>query len=263
MTTPTPPDRTAQRRSAPGRTSLARDASPPVCRDVATVPAFGLELRRLRLAAGLGTRRLAERSGLSRKSVQYFEAGTMRPRRCTIGALAYGLDPDSPAHRKVIIADLVASAGGEDALAADGKWPRYRKHRFERGLLKGTVPWPGDTGQRLAMLQRADALRRQASQVLNRPGALDDTDALDMAIALSEEAGRLSDLGGGWITLQVGKRVISAGSRSNGGASEAPGAPGSGQARRAARVPHAVQAGHGDEPGGAGGPRAGATEVPA
>lgn len=60
------------------------------------------------------------------------------------------------------------------------------------------------------MLQRADALRRQASQVLDRPGALDDIGALDMAIALRDEAGRLSDLGGGWIT-RVGKRVISAG----------------------------------------------------
>jgi len=211
MTTPTPPVGTAERRGASGRTSLARDASPVVCRNVPTVPAFGAELRRLRLAAGLGTRRLAERSGLSRKSVQYFEAGTMRPRRCTIRALAYGLDPDSPARRKKIIADMVSAAGGEDALAPDGRWPRYRKRRFERGLLRGSVPWPGDIGQRIVALQRADALRSEAWALLDRPGALDDGEVLGRVSALMGEAGRLSDIGGGMIVVQIGKRVIRAG----------------------------------------------------
>lgn len=211
MSTPTPPERTTQRPGAPGRTSLARDAAPPVRQNVATVPAFAAELRRLRLAAGLGTRRLAERSGLSRKSVQYFESGTMRPRRCTIGALAYGLDPDSPAHRTKIVAGMVAAAGGEGALAPDGRWPRYRKRRFERGLLNGSVPWPADIERQLVAMRRHDALRRQAWTVLDRPGAMDDGDALELTDALLNEARRLSDTFGGPIVLRIGGREIRAG----------------------------------------------------
>lgn len=177
---------------------------------MATVPGFGAELRRLRLEAGLGTRRLAARSAVSRKAVQYFEAGAMRPRRCTIGALAYALDPDDAARHKRIMAALVAAVGGEEALAADGDWPSYRKRRFEQGLLNGSVLWPGDIGRRLAALQRADALRQQASRVLDQPRALDDADALDLAIALYDEARRLSDIGGRPITVHIGGRAIRA-----------------------------------------------------
>lgn len=212
MTTPTPLDRTAQRRGTPRRTSLARDASPPVCRNVPAVPAtFGAELRRLRLEAGLGTRRLAARSGLSRKSVQYFEAGVMRPRRVTVGALAYGLDPDDPARRKRIVAELIAAAGGEDALAPDGGWRRYRKRRFDRGILNGSVPLPSDIVRRLQALQRHDALRRQAWALLDQPGALDDGDILDRANALLGEARRLYDAAGGPIEMRIGHRAIRAG----------------------------------------------------
>jgi transcriptional regulator with XRE-family HTH domain len=211
MSTQTPANRATRRRGTPGRTSLARDASPPACRNVAAVPGFGAELRRLRLDAGLGTRRLAARSGLSRKSVQYFEAGVMRPRRVTVGALGYGLDPDDPARRKRIVAALIAAAGGEDALAADGRWRRYRKRRFELGLLNGSVPWPAEVARRFTALQRADALRRQASNLLDRPGALDDASALDRVTALLDEARRLSDIGGGLISLRIGNRVIRAG----------------------------------------------------
>jgi hypothetical protein len=211
VTTPTPPDRTAQRRGMPGRTSLARDASPPLPHNVAAVAAFGAELRRLRLEAGLGTRRLAARSGLSRKSVQYFEAGVMRPRRVTIGALGYGLDPDHPARRKRIVASLIAAAGGEDALAPDGRWGRYRTRRFERGLLNRAVPLPADIALRLSAQQRSDALRRQAYAMLQRPGALDDGRVLDRADALLAESRRLDDIGGGMIEVRIGRRTLRAG----------------------------------------------------
>ena len=190
------------------RSSLARDASPPDCDAVSR---FGAELRRMRLDAGLGTRRLAARSGLSRKSVQFFEAGVMRPRRCTIGALGYGLDPDDPPRRKGLIASLIAAAGGEDALATDGKWPGYRQRRFEQGLLNGSVPLPAEIAVRLSAQQQADRLRRQAYALLQRPGTLDDGDALDAVDALLCEARRLSDTAGGMISLYIGNRVIRAG----------------------------------------------------
>ncbi len=189
--------------------SRTHDASPPGATvPVTTVSGFGAELRRLRLAARLGTRRLAERSALSRKSIQYFEAGVMRPRRCTIGAVAYGLDPDSPEHRREIIDRLVVAAGGADALAADGNWPRYRSRRFTRGLLDGSVPFPADLAQRMAALRQASALRRQADALLERPGALDDLRALDRAIALLDESRRQQEIGGGMITVYLGGRRI-------------------------------------------------------
>lgn len=120
--------------------------------------------------------------------MQYFEAGVMRPRRVTVGALAYGLDPDDPERRQRIVAALIAAAGGEGALAADGGWRRYRKRRFERGMLNGSVPLPSDIAHRLAMHQRASALRRQAYALLERPDALDDGDILDRSSALLCEA---------------------------------------------------------------------------
>jgi transcriptional regulator with XRE-family HTH domain len=202
----------SDRRGMSGRTGLARDASPPLCRNVAAVATtFGAELRRLRLEAGLGTRRLAARSALSRRSVQYFEAGVMRPRRVTVGALAYGLDPDDQDRRKEIVAALVAAAGGEDALAVDGRWRRYRGRRFERGILRETVPLPADLARRLEAAQQSDAMTRQAYALLDQPGALDDGYVLDRAMDLLDESRRLRDIAGGPVTLQIGRRMIRAG----------------------------------------------------
>jgi transcriptional regulator with XRE-family HTH domain len=172
---------------------------------------FGAELRRLRFEAGLGTRLLAARSGLSRRSVQYFEAEAMRPRRCTIRALAYGLDPDNPGRRKKIIARRIKAAGGTYALAPGGKWPRYRKSRFERGLLNGSVPLPADIERQLRAMRLHDALRREAWALLERPGALDDGDILDRSTALLNEARQLSDAEGGPIVLRIGGREVRVG----------------------------------------------------
>ena len=186
----------------------AHDASPIPGSSVRT---FGAALRQLRAEYGLGTRRLADRSTVSRRAIQYLEDGSIRPRRCTIGALAYGLEPDDRERRKEIIASLVAAAGGEDALAADGRWPRYRKRRFDRGLLNGSVPLPADIRERLEAMQRHDALRREAWALLDRPGARDDGDILDRANALLSEARRLDAAAGGPITLLIGHREIRAG----------------------------------------------------
>jgi len=196
------------RRGEGNALARVRDASPV---SGSSVAAFGAALRQLRAEYGLGTRRLADRSAVSRRAIQYLEDGSIRPRRCTIGALAYGLDPDDPERRKEIIASLVAAAGGEDALAADGRWLRYRKRRFDRGLLNGSVPLPADIRERLEAMQRHDALRREAWALLDRPGARDDGDILDRASALLSEARRLDAVAGGPITLLIGHREIRAG----------------------------------------------------
>ena len=51
----------------------------------------------------------------------------VRPRRCTIGALAYGLDPDNPERRKEIIASLVAAATEHTRLAPQAPEPDDRR----------------------------------------------------------------------------------------------------------------------------------------
>jgi hypothetical protein len=143
--------------------------------------------------------------------VQFFEGGVIRPRQCTIGALGYGLDPDDPPRRKRLIAALIAAAGGEEALATDGRWPAYRARRFELGLLNGRVPLPRDIAEHMAAQQRSDALRRQAYELLQRPGALDDGRALDRAYELLAESRRLTDKWPGMIALRIGHRTIRAG----------------------------------------------------
>ena len=186
----------------------AHDASPIPGSSVRT---FGAALRQLRAEYGLGTRRLADRSTVSRRAIQYLEDGSIRPRRCTIGALAYGLDPDDPERRKEIIASLVAAAGGEDALAPDHGWPRYRARRFQRGLLEGTVPLPSDIARRIDLHKRADAAWHASCAVLDRPGALDDVAALGEAQRLLDEGRRLRAQAGGPLGLWLGKHHFSYG----------------------------------------------------
>ena len=153
-------------------------------------------------------RRLAARSGVSRRAIQYLEDGSIRPRRCTISALAYGLDPDDPERRKEIVASLVAAAGGEDALAPDQGWRRYRAHRFQRGLLDGTVPLPSVIVRRIELHIQADAAWRAAYALLDKPGALDDAAALSEVSRLLDESHRLRDQAGAPIELWLGKHRV-------------------------------------------------------
>jgi hypothetical protein len=78
-------------------------------------------------------------------------------------------------------------------------------------MLNGSVPLPSDIARQLQAMQRHDALRRQAYALLERPGALDDGDVLDLVNALLGEARRLYDAGGGPIEMRIGHRSIRAG----------------------------------------------------
>ena len=202
------PTQNERKRAADRSLSRARNASPAVATTGRTV---GTVLRRLRGECGLGTRLLAKRAAVSRRAIQFLEDGSIRPRRCFLAALAYGLDPDDAERRKQIVAELVAAAGGEDALAPDGRWPHYRAKRFERGLLAGTVPWPAEIARLLALNQRADQLMGLAFELTDRPGALDDAVSMDRISALLDESRRLRDEAGGAVMVYIGGHRIAAG----------------------------------------------------
>jgi len=203
-----PADREGRRLAVPSR-ARTRGAAPS---GASTGQTVGAVLRRLRGEYGLGTRRLAKRSAVSRRAIQYFEDGSIRPRRCTLAALAYGLEPDNEERRRQILPELVAAAGGEDALARDGRWPQYRAQRFERGLLDGSVALPAPFARQLALNQRADQLMgtayRLTDELTARRGWMEDGAAMERISAMLTEARRLHEEAGGPVVLQVGGRRI-------------------------------------------------------
>ena len=136
------------------------------------------------------------------------EHGQIRPRRSLLQALAVGLDPDRP---KVLAAQLVEAAVA-DLVPESDRWRRYRQHRLEREMiLRGDVPMPADVTRRLQLHRAADTVRAQAMAVLHRPGALDDADALDQALALLERSQVLRDQAGPAMSFRIGKVRLTVG----------------------------------------------------
>ncbi len=68
---------------------------------------IGAMIRQLRHERHMGIRDLEKRSGVSRSTISRLEAGLRRPRRSTLGWLAWGLDYE---HVTEIKAHLVAAA---------------------------------------------------------------------------------------------------------------------------------------------------------
>jgi hypothetical protein len=88
--------------------------------------------------------------------------------------LANGLDPD---HAKLIREALIASAGGEDALARDGGWQHYRWTRAGEAMLAG----PAAGVEAAAEDRPAPAgvgVPEPGFAILDTPGTLDDGEAL-------------------------------------------------------------------------------------
>jgi transcriptional regulator with XRE-family HTH domain len=197
---------TAQRArtSVPSR---ARHALPPDTGTV-TLTALGALVRAERLSRGLGTRRLAIRASVARSTVQRLEAGQLRPRRSLLSALALGLDADE---QRALLVRFIAAAGGEDALAEDGRWPHYRRRRHELGILAGTTPLPAALDRGLKLHRQAEALTRRSLAILDEPGALEGIRRLDEAHRLHVEADRLRGQAGPPVVLHVGGRRISVG----------------------------------------------------
>ena len=89
-------------------------------------PAFGAQVRASRLAAGLTQEALAERAGLSARTLQRLEAGAGRPYRATAEALATALG---------------LPAGPRDSLLATAQpAPRRRAHDAHDGAAQGRPP---------------------------------------------------------------------------------------------------------------------------
>jgi transcriptional regulator with XRE-family HTH domain len=170
--------------------------------------AVGAMLRSERLAAGLSMGRLARRSTIPSPTISRLERGLFRARRTTLSALALGIDPD---RQREILAVLVDAAGGDEALAPDGRWSRYRRHRIEAGMLAGDVPLPSKLARSLALHREADALAGQADAIFHRPGALNDNAALDEMIRLNAQVRQLREQAGPPITFRIGKHEIRAG----------------------------------------------------
>lgn len=170
--------------------------------------AAGELARELRTAAGLSTCKLARRSTIPCATISRFETGQIRPRRSLLSAIALGIDPD---RQKEMIGQLVDAAGGEDALAPDGRWAHYRRVRIERGILAGEVPLPSGLARSLELHRQADALWLRSVTITDAPGAMDDAAVLEEAIALHDESRRLRELAGPPIIFHIGKHTIRAG----------------------------------------------------
>ncbi len=134
-------------------------------------PAVGLArlaavVRSLRLEYGFGTRALARRAAVDRKTVQRLERGRLRPRRSLLVALGTGLDPD---RTREILAALIEAAGDEGTLAHDGRWQHYRSRRIEQGWATGQVPLPAEIARKLVLNQRADELWAASIAIFDAP----------------------------------------------------------------------------------------------
>jgi transcriptional regulator with XRE-family HTH domain len=165
---------------------------------------LGGVVRALRLEHGLGTRALARRSTACRSTIQRLERGQLRPRPSLLRAIAWGLDPDRAPELRQQLFDAV----GEDVAADLQGWRRYRARRTEQGWLTGEVPLPGDLARRIDAHRRAAELRRAAYALMDTPGALDDAAVMARAHDMLTESLRLSDIGGGPISIGAGNRRV-------------------------------------------------------
>jgi transcriptional regulator with XRE-family HTH domain len=128
---------------------------------------LGALVRQLRTERQLSRRALAKRSMVARSTIQRLERGLLRPRPSLLTWVANGLDPD---RQRELREAMISAAGGADALAEDGKWAHRRSQQAPKGGLAGEVPLPSDLARRIALHNKATALRQQADTILDRPG---------------------------------------------------------------------------------------------
>lgn len=95
----------------------------------------GALIKQLRREQGMGIRDLQRRSGVSRATVSRLELGLRRPRRSTLGWIAWGLDVSS------VKAQIVEAAGL--SLVAESSWSeRTHRRHMRRALAAGAFPVP-------------------------------------------------------------------------------------------------------------------------
>jgi hypothetical protein len=92
----------------------------------------GTLIRALRKERQMGIRDLEARSGVHRSTISRLEAGLRRPRRSTLGWIAWGLDPGQV---NGIKAQLVEAAG--QSVIAENRWSeRSKRRRVHRALVR-------------------------------------------------------------------------------------------------------------------------------
>jgi hypothetical protein len=187
-------------------TSSATAVSTAVA-DPADLARLGVLVRLLRMERS-AVSELARRAMCARSTVQRLEAGRLHPRPSLLGWVAYGLDPDNA---KLIREALIIMAGGREALADDGGWGRHRARQGNNAMFAGKVPLPSDLRQRIGLHQQASACWWKAQRILDRPGALDDPRALDIALKLMDQSRELRAAAGGMISIGWGSRRVTYG----------------------------------------------------
>ncbi|MDQ2877255.1 MAG: hypothetical protein M3Y33_21565, partial [Actinomycetota bacterium] len=80
--------------------------------------------------------------------------------------------------------------------------------RAGQAMPAGTFPLPDGMQRRIGLHQKATAYRQQADAVLARPGALDDSGALDMALQLMDASRAARAAAGGMIAVHAGGRHV-------------------------------------------------------
>lgn len=146
--------------------------------------ALGGALRELRAEARMTQKLLARRAGISYRSLQDLEAGRRRPSPALLVAMATGSTmriPPMPLDPEPVREHLVAAAGSSLVVDTPGGVRRRRRRlrdarqQYTRDL---DAWWAGEC----AAAQRAEIAFVTAITILDRPGALDDSNALAAAI---------------------------------------------------------------------------------
>jgi transcriptional regulator with XRE-family HTH domain len=158
--------------------------------------ALGGLLRRLRTGHGLSTRRVADRAGVARSTIQRLERGETRPRLSTLGWIAGGIDPD---RRAEILGQLAAAAAGEIAADSDA-WTRRQVRLHDARMRAGRTPLPAAWERRIRLRAASESMWEASSLLLDRALSAFERDGagpvtgelLGLVGELRHESGRLA-----------------------------------------------------------------------
>jgi transcriptional regulator with XRE-family HTH domain len=168
---------------------------------------LGVALRLERSNAGRSQAWLARATGADRSTIRKVEAGDRRPSGALLRSVASALDPDDP---RPLAARLCAAAGSSLARDTPGKC-RHWQRRAAEAMLAGRRPLPTRIARAVELHTAASRAHREAMAILDRPGALDDPEALGESCRLMDEARRLRAEAGPPFTLHVAGREFSYG----------------------------------------------------
>jgi transcriptional regulator with XRE-family HTH domain len=153
-------------------------------------------LRQLRTDHGLSTRRLADRAGIARSTLQRLEHGKIRPRPSTLGWIAGAIDPD----RRAEIRDRLIAAAAGDLAPHSEVWSWSQIRRMNNAVEAGRAPLPVAMARQVRLTAASEAmghaamvLTDRAADLLDQPetGRLVD-EMIDVSGLLRDESARLA-----------------------------------------------------------------------